>query len=150
MRGRLIGLLYSLVFWVALLLILTSCGANYHAQRAKHHINKAKEKGAMISVDTVYKEVDIIVPKREYITQVEYKTLHDTIRIENTEVKVKLRVDTVSKTVFVHAECKPDTVTVTVKVPCEQVKTGKSVWHFVGYGALLLLLGLVVGRLFWR
>lgn len=41
--------------------ILTSCGASYHLKRAKHHVDKAIQKGAKVSNETIIKEVSIKV-----------------------------------------------------------------------------------------
>lgn len=64
--------------WLALLLLGSSCTATWHLKRAKRHELIAISKGAIVEVDTVYKEV----------------TVEITVPGERIEVPVNVSLDT--------------------------------------------------------
>jgi hypothetical protein len=96
------------LLYIILLLLLASCGQRFHVKRAKHHMDKALQKGAHIGTDSTFIERKIkiegvkvrFIPKPIFPNQ-------DTIYFEKQKVvtKVLLRHDSI----FVETNC-PDTV----------------------------------------
>lgn len=129
-----------------ILFLFTGCGAQYHANRAAWHLQKAKLKGAKVSVDTVYKTVEVVRPEIRVDTVVQKVNFRDTIVFTKDRVVTKIKIDTAFKEVFVQTICPPDTVKVEVAVPCTQIKTGYGWWDML----ILALACLLVGGLIWR
>jgi len=104
--------------YIGLALLLSSCGANYHMKRSKHHLNKAIAKGAEVRADTVYITKEVIRPevKTDTIIELISFNLQDTIFIDRERVKVKVKIDTLFKEIFVEAKCVADTVRIEVPV----------------------------------
>jgi hypothetical protein len=61
------------------MLMFSGCGPTYHLKQAEKHINKAKEKGAKVSNDSIFVEVPIVVT--EIKDSIVLKTHTDTLRI---------------------------------------------------------------------
>ena len=40
--------------FLAILFVMTSCGAAYHLKRAEKHLKKAEQLGAKVTADTIY------------------------------------------------------------------------------------------------
>lgn len=106
------ALLWLLFILAALALSLCSCGANYHLRRSEYHLKEAIAKGALIQRDTVW--VEVAVPTIEYDTIVDHvtleKLLRDTITIETTKYRVKIKYDTVKQTLYHRVFVQPDSV----------------------------------------
>jgi hypothetical protein len=67
------------VLLVVIMLMFSGCGPTYHLKQAEKHINKAKEKGAKVSNDSIFVEVPIVVT--EIKDSIVFKTHTDTLRI---------------------------------------------------------------------
>lgn len=111
----------------AILLWLTSCSPAWHLQ-------KAQQKGAKVSVDTVFR--DVITESRTTDTVTHFQTVDrilagDTVVINTFRWKLKERIDTVTKTRYVQVECKPDTLRIPVEVTTE-ISAGYTSWQLVG------------------
>lgn len=80
------------------------------SEASGEHIKKAEEKGSTWNRDTVFKEIKVFIPERRIDTLSKYVNLHDTIVVRQNKVITKLKVDTLSKTIYVNTICPPDTV----------------------------------------
>lgn len=100
------------------LLLLIGCSPAWHLKRSQIHLNKALQKGAQVSTDTVF--VEVVTEKTVTDTVVKVNEVDrlftDTITIETTRWKSRTRIDTVTKKIYQQVECKPDTLRVPVKV----------------------------------
>ncbi len=125
---------------IILALIIVSCGPSAKLRRAKRLIAQAEAQGAVWSVDTVFKTVDIPVAKIERDTVV-LNTPGDTIVITQDKLRVKIKV--IRDSIYVKGECLPDTVRVSVPVTVTktiEAKRGVPWWVW-----LLLAIGFMAG-----
>lgn len=135
----------TFVFIISMLLLLLSCGANYHLRKAERQINKAIIKGAVINRDTIFKEVPIITDRFVHDTIVERLIQTDTLTIDHIRYKVRLKYDTLTRTEFVQVECKPDTIIREVPVQVTRTiyapdKSGRYWWlFFILLSAILVI-----------
>lgn len=108
----------------------TSCGPAYYLRKAERAIKKAEQLGAQVKLDTVFQEVKITVPELKVDTLVKYRTLNDTITVVKNRVVTRVKVDTVTKEVFVETKCPERTriVQVPYQVTKEIKATGKLIW----------------------
>jgi len=140
----------SIILWVCMALLFSGCGVNHHLKRANYHLRMAQAKGAKTRVDTVYKELEVIVPYAVYDTVIDRRFTHDTIYIKHTRYSVKIKYDTLLKREYVRVECKGDTIYVKVPVSVNTtIKEGDSrKWLGVGVVSFLvfLLMAIVVKR----
>jgi len=90
----------------------SSCGANYHLRRAKHHIARAEELGAEWHSDTLIKTIEIPIPEIHKDTLFQSKA-GDTVVITKDRLKV-VYVKLPGDSVFLEGECK-DSI---IYVPC--------------------------------
>lgn len=131
-------LLYGSLVWSC------SCGANYHLRKAEQHIRKAEIKGAKVSADTVYKEIEVIRPEVRVDTLVKEVNFSDTIYVEKDRVVTKVKVNTVEKKVFVETICPPDTVKIEVPVVVNRdIKSGIGTMQIILYIIVALAVGYV-------
>lgn len=133
----------TLLFLVAL---LTGCGPAYHLRKAERHIAKAKAKGAVVSYDTIIKPIVFTVPKSDFklkLGDITIKTLTtDTIYVPGKTGEAKVRIDTVTNTVFV--ECPEQEVKIEVPVAVtEKIEAGHGFWTDV----LVSLISIVAGAI---
>ena len=97
---------------LTLMLLLTSCSAQWHLKKAVAKDPMILQKDTMVVLDTV-------VTQPVAITDTVTLKEHDTI----TVIKDKLRVEVVRKldTIIINAECASDTIVQTIEVPYEKV-----------------------------
>jgi hypothetical protein len=135
---------------VLLIISLSGCGINHHLRKAKKHLKKAEIKGAIINRDTVFKTITVHTPKIEIDTVFSVDHFRDTITIEKDKVVTRLKIDTVTKEIFVSTECPPDTIEVRVPVSVKtNIKTPRGFWYYAKFFALALIIGFVLGAMFW-
>ncbi len=100
--------------YLIIILLLTSCSANWHLKQSKRHLKIAEQKGAVIMPDTVYVERRVIVP--EVKTDTIFHALEgDTVFITKDKLKIKY-VRLAGDSVFIEGKCDPDTVKINVPV----------------------------------
>lgn len=138
-----------------LMLMLAGCSstdrATKHLQKAKKHIAKAVALGAQVKADTTYITKEIITPVYQHDTVVKVNNFRDTIRIENERIAWKVKVNEVTRQVYVQATCKPDTVKVEVPVLVNQeIKSGYTRWDLILLAIVALVVGSVLAKLFWK
>jgi hypothetical protein len=90
---------------------LVGCSsAERHLAKARRQIAKAEALGATWSHDTVYQDVPVITEQVVRDTVFMDRIFKDTLVLTNNRVTVKVKIDTVHKNVYLHADVKPDTV----------------------------------------
>jgi len=123
--------------YLILAFLLSACGPAAHLRIAERHINKAKDKGAKVSVDTVYVTKEVIVPETRFDTVLRRVNFRDTITLVKDKVTFRLKIDTVNNSIFIDHVIKADTVRVMVKVPCETVAAKGWHWWWLLVAALV-------------
>lgn len=132
---------FLLIFLIIMFLLwlLMGCGPAYH-------LKKAKEKGAEITSDTIFR--DLITERRVTDTIVKFQELRrlliDTLVIETTRWKTRTKIDTVNNTIFQEVEIKPDTIRVETIINNE-IKAGYTGLKLAGMIVFGLVVGLLVG-----
>lgn len=133
--------------YLLIILILCSCGANNKLRRAERLIKEAEASGLKWSIDTVYKEIPVVINSVR-VDSIFVAQVGDTVVIEKDRLKLKY-VRLPGDSIFIEAECKADTVYKRVPVTVTKEIHAKTNWwlyFFVGFGACLLLV-VVVGKL---
>jgi len=101
-----------LIVWVC------SCSANYHLKRSKYHLEKAKSKGYVSLVDTVYKTVPIAIPEARHDTT--FYDVGDTVIITKDRLKTIYKRDTITNEVYIESICEADTIYKEVPVTVQE------------------------------
>lgn len=158
----------SFLLWMALIIILvfaSGCGPSYHLKRAKHHWNKAIEKGAKTTVDTVWQTIPVISPAITFTTTirpdwVNMEVKKTTFTAEDEKTGAKTDVD-----VGLREGCPPDCIEYVEihthvpeqkkeeKVPASihmEARAGHSNWGMIVLALFCLGVGAIIGRLFWK
>jgi len=106
----------KLITLAAWLLCLSSCGSGYYLKKAQKAIEKAQEKGATWSRDTIYQQVETVRPEIRVDTLVKWAdAVRDTITVTKEKVTTKVLIKP-GQPVYVHTIVKPDTVVKKVPV----------------------------------
>jgi hypothetical protein len=125
----------NVIICALFLLMLSSCVStriDRHLRLAKKHLDKAESLGAQVRVDTIYKTIQVIVPEVKTDTLVKQVTFRDTLFLERDKIKIRLKVDTVKKSVYIAVECPPDTLKIEVPVTVtKEIKTSFPWWYIV-------------------
>lgn len=136
--------------YLIILLLLSSCSANWHLKRSEKHKMLAIAKGATVSRDTVFSDVEFFLPEDRIDTLVRVQTFRDTIRIEKDRIVWKIKVNEVEKEVFVQGTVKPDTIFIRVPtIITDKIKTGISVLTVVQWSIFSALLGALALLIFY-
>lgn len=100
--------------FLAILFVMTSCGAAYHLKRAEKHLKKAEQLGAKVTADTIYQDREVITEKIEIDTVI--KATHgDTVVIHKEKLRIKY-VQLPGEKVYIQGECDSDTIRIKVPV----------------------------------
>ena len=97
---------------LTLLLLLTSCSAQWHLKKAVQKDPAILEKDTLVVTNTV-------VSPPVAITDTVTLKQHDTITIVKDRLKVQLVK--VNDTITINAECASDTIVTTIEVPYEKI-----------------------------
>ena len=97
---------------LTLLLLLTSCSAQWHLKKAVQKDPAILEKDTLVVTNTV-------VSPPVAITDTVTLKQHDTITIVKDRLKVQLIK--VNDTITINAECASDTIVTTIEVPYEKI-----------------------------
>lgn len=136
----------NLLKYTVLFVILSGCGPSFYLKKAERALNKAEQLGAKVTADTVYKNIEVITPKIEFDTVLRQVNFRDTITVTKDNVITRLKINTVTKEIFVHTECPPDTVR--IKVPIivnKEIKAGATTWDLVIGGIVMAIVFFAVG-----
>lgn len=141
--------------YILILLVFCSCGSGHHLRRAERfkkkmdeQIAKAIDKGAQVKVDTVFKEIQVVVPEIRTDTVFKEKEVGDTVTIIKEKLKIKY-VKLPGDSVFIQGECEADTVYKTVPIATNtkfEAKPYMKWWQIAGCILFALVVGLTVGR----
>jgi hypothetical protein len=99
----------------ALVILLSGCSANWHQKRAIHK-NPAILTGGVV-VERVIDTIEVITPELRVDTLHRFST--DTVTTYVDRVKIRTKVDTINRVVYVDVVCPGDTI----YVPYEYDKT---------------------------
>jgi hypothetical protein len=133
--------------WLAIILLMSSCGPSHYLKKAERALKKAEQLGADISADTVYLDREIIVPKTHFDTVLTEVNFRDTITVVKDRVVTKVKVNTVEKKIFVETECPSDTVKIKVPVRViRKISAGYSLWELIILAVAALAVGFAAGR----
>jgi hypothetical protein len=97
---------------LTLVLLLTSCSAQWHLKKAVQKDPAILERDTLVVTNTV-------VSPPVAITDTVTLKLHDTITIVKDRLKVQLV--RVNDTITINAECASDTIVTTIEVPYEKI-----------------------------
>ena len=129
---------------LTLLLLLTSCSAQWHLKKAVQKDPAILERDTLVVKDTV-------VSPPVAITDTVTLKQHDTITIVKDRLKVQLIK--VNDTITINAECASDTIVRTIEVPYEKIVYVKQktllekIQGLAFYFALVVLALAIVRRL---
>lgn len=112
--------------FLILCLVVCACSPSWHLKQAERHLRKAEIKGAQVRVDTVYKTVTVVVPEVRVDTLIKRVDFRDTIEFWQDRFHVRVKVDTLTKSVYIEGKCESDTVR--IEVPVSVTKEIKSGW----------------------
>lgn len=141
-----------LILALCALILLGGCSSSFKAQRhlrkAKAHILKAEALGAVWHTDTIYKQIQVVVPeiKKDTIFKA---VLGDTVTIEKERLKIKY-VRLAGDSVFIEGTCKADTVykevpvVINKSIPCPPDK-----WKFPAFVFAGLFIAILATILFF-
>jgi hypothetical protein len=133
--------------WLAIILILSSCGSSHYLKKAERALKKAEQLGADIKSDTVYIDKEVIVPQTHFDTVLTEVNFRDTITVTKDRVITRVKVNTVEKKIFVETECLPDTVKIQVPVTVtRKISAGYSLWELLILAIAALGVGFAAGR----
>jgi len=118
---------------IALLAVaLIACSPSWHKNQAERHLRKAESKGAQVRVDTVFKTVSVIVPEVRVDTLIKQVDFRDTIEFWQDRFHVMVKVDTLTKSVYIEGKCLSDTVRITIPVTVtKEIKSGWPKWWLI-------------------
>lgn len=146
---------------ILFVLLMIGCTAENKLRRAKRLIESAEKQGVLWEADTVFSERIVIVPETKVDSVIKVVTWTDTIRVESGRVKTKVLIRPVEKRVYIESKCDPDTirieVPVTVNKSIEIIGKKPTFWQKlrdigekIVMVIVLLALGAILGRMFWR
>jgi len=129
---------------LTLILLLSSCSAQWHLTKA------IKKDPTILEKDTLVVQDTVVVPP-VVITDTVTTKQHDTIIVEKDRLKVRIvkRQDTL----IIEGKCDSDTIVRTIEVPYEKIiyvpkkTTGQKIQSLVFYFALVLLALYMLRRL---
>lgn len=148
-KSRLLGFALLILVLLIIMIGMQSCGVNYHLRKSDRHMKKAILKGAIVKADTVYKTITVYTPKIEFDTVLRQVNFRDTITVEKDKVITRLKIDTITKEIYVSTECPPDTIRVEVPVSVENhIKTPRGFWYYFQFIAIALIVGFILGVVF--
>lgn len=132
-----------------LLVLLTSCGPNYHLKRSKYHELKAISKGAKLEVDTVFKEIPVFIDSVR-VDSIFTAGVGDTVYLEKDRLKIKY-VRLKADTFFIEGKCEADTVKINVPVEVKrEIQTGAGFWDIFRIVLFAVVLTALLVTFYWK
>jgi hypothetical protein len=150
-----LGYALILIVIAIVLMTLSSCGPSHHLRKSQKHLKKAIARGAKITADTTWKTLPIITPEIKFETTLKPVNVKDTLIARDKESRAATKVfihktDTLIRSVFIETTCPKDTVFITVPVAVtNEIKTPRGFWYYFQFIAIALVVGFILGRLFW-
>jgi hypothetical protein len=124
------------------LLIMVSCSPEARLRRAAKLIAKAEASGIQWKADTVFHEIKVLVPQVRVDTILRSVNFRDTLIITKHDVVTKVKVNTVTRDVFVDTKC-PEKIVIK-KVPytvSRDIRVGDSWWKKLSLSIFWLIIG---------
>ena len=135
--------------YLILLILLTSCNANFYLKKAERALKKAEQLGAKTRIDTIYSERLVFVDSIR-VDSIFTAKAGDTVRIFKDRLSVKY-VRLPGDSVYIEGKCEADTVKINVPVSVvKEIKSGLSVLVVVQWSVLALIIGVVLCKVFWK
>jgi hypothetical protein len=128
---------------LTLLLLLTSCSAQWH-------LKKAVQKDPMIlKKDTLVVQDTLVVPPVVLKDTVTLKQ-HDTITI--TKDRLRVKIVKVNDTLIIDAKCDSDTIVRTIEVPYDKIVyvEKKSIWDKIKNLAIYMALAFLAFKIIMK
>lgn len=135
------------IIWLILLVSFTGCGPGFYLRKAERALKKAEQLGAQTTSDTVFVIKEVIVPETHFDTVLREVDFHDTITVEKDRIVTRVKVNTVTKEIFVSTKCPEDTVKIKVPVNVYRTITAKG-WLRWWMLLIVLAVGAILGRFF--
>jgi len=128
---------------LTLLLLLTSCSAQWHLKKA------VQKDPAILEKDTLVVTTTVVSPPVAITDTVTLKQ-HDTITIVKDRLKVQLIK--VNDTITINAECASDTIVQTINVPYDRVVyiEKESIWDKIKNLAIYMGLAFLLFKLIMK
>ena len=128
---------------LTLLLLLTSCSAQWHLKKA------VQKDPAILERDTLVVTTTVVSPPVAITDTVTLKQ-HDTITIVKDRLKVQLIK--VNDTITINAECASDTIVQTINVPYDRVVyiEKESIWDKIKNLAIYMGLAFLLFKLIMK
>ena len=140
-----------LISGLIIMITMIGCGPTFYLKKAERALKKAEQLGAEVKADTIYKQRIVYIPEYKIDTLIKRVDFRDTITVENTKVITKVKVNTVTKEVYIESKCKADTVKINVPVSViKEIKSGHSTWDLIILSIIVLIVGAVLSRIFWK
>lgn len=135
--------------YLILLILLSSCGPTFYLKKAERALKKAEQLGAEIQADTIYKERLVFVDSIR-VDSIFTSRVGDTVYISKDRLKVTF-VRLPGDSVYIEGKCEADTVKINVPISViKEIKAGHSTWDMVILSIVVLIVGAVLSRIFWK
>lgn len=130
-----------------IIVVLTSCSPNFYVKKAERALKKAEQLGVTVKPDTIYITREIITPEYKYDTLIKQVDFRDTIRITDTRVETKIKINYLTKEVYIENKVKPDTLKIEVPITVtKEIHSGYSLWDLLIIVAIALLVIIAVWK----
>lgn len=130
--------------------LISSCGPNHYLRKANKAWGKAIAKGAIVKSDTLWKVMEVPVPIITKDTVFKVKSFHDTITINQDNIITRFKYDTVSQIMYLESQCISDTIRIkTPVIVNKEIKTPRGFWYYFKFIAIALVVGFILGAIFW-
>ena len=123
---------------LAMIALLSSCSANWHLKKAIAKDPSILTEGVV--VETVTDTIEVVVPELRVDTLHEWSV--DTVNTYVDRVRIRTKVDTVQRTVYVDVVCPADTVY--VEHTSERTVIKPTVRRGFGWRVILVIVGIGV------
>lgn len=127
------------------LLLMASCSPSAKIRRAQRLIAQAEAAGLQWESDTVFQTIVVKTPETYFDTVLRQVNFRDTIVVTRDKVVTRVKINTVSRDVFVETKC-PEKIVVK-KVPhtvTREIQVGDRFWTDFKEALIWLVIGFAV------
>jgi hypothetical protein len=125
-----------------IMVLVSGCSPQSKLRRAKRLIAEAENSGLEWKSDTVFREIKIVVPETKFDTVLKAVNFRDTLIITKHDVVTRIKINTVTRDVFVDTKC-PEKIVIK-KVPytvSREIRVGDSWWKKLSLSFFWLIIG---------
>jgi hypothetical protein len=129
-------------FLASMALVIASCSPQAKLRRAQRLIQQAENSGLVWKSDTVFQEIKVVVPETHFDTVLRQVNFRDTIVVTRDKVVTRVKINTVSRDVFVETKC-PEKIVIK-KVPytvTREIQVGDRFWTDFKEAVIWLVIG---------